>query len=371
MAYSIGTSNQDYGVGVLIGAVGRISGAIAHFSHRVAQRSPVGSQILRQPEQGYVDAAGKHLTSRECNITTYNGRIWKVTEPGDQLCPFVAKATFKSGSNRRSQDDFTDAQRLLLREASIHQVLEHENIVPFIGSFKHSDEGFIMLQSLMAGDLSNLLSLQANNRLSLGQLSEVGRQVSQGLQYLHEKVKLMHGDLHDGNVLYETDQSGCLFFKLMDFSESRHIGEKGRMLQRYYLPPEVAACWKEIFPEMARPKSKPVADAAIDSWSFAAMIIRLLFANVIKHDQAGQIGRDQSWIGVLAKNTACSGKLEREVDRVVVSLTDSGDADYPGQKCEVKELLLKITQCLHLSSKERASSTELVGYFTSLSRGSP
>ncbi|EJD40041.1 kinase-like protein [Auricularia subglabra TFB-10046 SS5] len=94
-------------------------------------------------------------------------------------------------------------EELLLREVSIWQRLQHPRILPFYGmSSVFGLEQVGLVSPLVAnGDMMAFIMKNPDkDRLRLVQ------QVAEGLEYLHQTAKLVHGDLKCSNILISDDE---------------------------------------------------------------------------------------------------------------------------------------------------------------------
>ncbi len=146
----------------------------------------------------------------------------------------IKQMPFKIKKSRRALQN-------LYKEVRLMQMLDHPNIVRFLGcQISLADKAvYIFMEQISGGSLQKVL-------ISFGRLSEkvargYTRQILMGLQYLHVKG-VVHRDLKCGNVLITTD--GVV--KLADFGVSKQIKDEcqDNVLQTaigspYWMAPEV------------------------------------------------------------------------------------------------------------------------------------
>ncbi|XP_045103635.1 lymphokine-activated killer T-cell-originated protein kinase homolog isoform X2 [Portunus trituberculatus] len=153
--------------------------------------------------------------------------------------------------NRMIKDDQGEYLKRLNTEANLLKTMSHPNIIGF-RSYTVQKDGSPCL-AMESGDQS-LENLIERRREEAGldpfpsiQILKVARDMACGLQYLHEKMKLLHGDLKSGNVLIQGDFKAA---KLCDFGVSLKLNEKGALCDpaQYYIGTE---CWSapEVFEE--------------------------------------------------------------------------------------------------------------------------
>lgn len=103
--------------------------------------------------------------------------------------------------DKKSQDYPKIAKRLF-QEIQIHSKLSHQNIVKFFDCFEDSDNHYLLLECCEQGDLYTFLRSKPN--LKENELKSFGRQIAEGIYYLHEK-QVLHRDLKLSNVLMKND----------------------------------------------------------------------------------------------------------------------------------------------------------------------
>ncbi|CAJ1944435.1 unnamed protein product [Cylindrotheca closterium] len=146
-------------------------------------------------------------------------------------------------------------------EVAIHSILNHNNIVKFVGSGRTCQENrFLVLERLTGGTLSDMLRLRnrrvgqfwkKNKHMPPFDTLKCARSLAVALQYMHEKAMpncvLLHRDLKPENICFALDGT----VKLLDFGLVRIVqnansksdeayelsGETGSLR---YMAPEVA-----------------------------------------------------------------------------------------------------------------------------------
>lgn len=108
----------------------------------------------------------------------------------------------------------------LSHEARVWVTLSHENVLPLFDSHHTSEATYLMTLYCPAGSLFDILKREGTPALEQSDTGCMFRQVVKGLQYMHENMLLVHGDIKLENVL--VDESGVC--RLTDFGLSRRIG---------------------------------------------------------------------------------------------------------------------------------------------------
>ncbi len=110
-----------------------------------------------------------------------------------------------------------EAVSALQREIEVMKLLQHENIVKYLGTETTDDRLNIFLEYVSGGSIAQLIS-------NFGALDEpvvrkYTRQIVVGLDFLHDKG-IVHCDIKGGNILVTEDG----IIKLADFNSSKQLG---------------------------------------------------------------------------------------------------------------------------------------------------
>lgn len=124
--------------------------------------------------------------------------------------------------------------RRLDHEARVWSSLHHEHILPLFKSDHTSYADYFVTQFCPAGSMFDILKRDGSPALPHDDVGMMFRQVVRGLQYLHDAMGYVHGDIKLENVL--VDEMGVC--KIADFGMTRKIGEVGptEHEQEYELP---------------------------------------------------------------------------------------------------------------------------------------
>jgi len=160
-----------------------------------------------------------------------------------------------------------DLQHVVDNEVSIHQELDHTNIVCLLeivtGTDERRPEMFMVLEC-MKHDLRGIIQNVTKLYVSIGQIKCYIQQASQGLAYLHS-VGVIHRDLKPANILISADGVA----KLADFGLACRVqdeqGKKMRsgVISMWYRPPELLLLAHQYSYE-------------VDVWSMGCIIAELL-----------------------------------------------------------------------------------------------
>ena len=134
--------------------------------------------------------------------------------------PFVRQVAIKR--LHRSATREPAVVRLLIHEAQIGGLMNHDNVVGTIDLLKVNDEYFLITEFVDGVDLGDLYVhlMEHQEVMSPGLVAELGHQICRGLSYIHElqdlegrPLELVHRDLKPSNVLVH--RSGRV--KITDF----------------------------------------------------------------------------------------------------------------------------------------------------------
>jgi serine/threonine protein kinase len=100
-------------------------------------------------------------------------------------------------------------------ELSLHSSLSHPNIVPVLAG-EETDSSIVIVTPLAKSDLH---SLALHKVFSESNCRRLARQLLASLDYLHNTIKVVHGDIKPHNILIfpSEDDPHCLTARLCDF----------------------------------------------------------------------------------------------------------------------------------------------------------
>ena len=152
------------------------------------------------------------------------------------------------------------------KEAEIHSLLKHDNIVKFYDKIKeekgNESKLYLILEFCENRDLSELVKKKA--RLTEIEVQYYIRNLIEALKYLHEETNIVHCDLKPGNI-FLTDK---LEVKLGDFGLAKRITSD-------YIPSINGGTIYYMAPESIK-KSKCKCSYKVDIWAIGIIIYELL-----------------------------------------------------------------------------------------------
>jgi len=150
----------------------------------------------------------------------------------------------------------------LKTEIEIHTSLDHPNVVKMYTSFKNSEFLFMVLELCEHGSMDDLL--KNNGTLKEKYVSKFVSQLVGGLDYLHNKMSVIHRDLKLGNLFLDSN----LNVKIGDFGLSVVVDQNEKRKTICGTPNYIA-------PEILFGKEKGHSFEA-DIWSLGVIVYTLL-----------------------------------------------------------------------------------------------
>ena len=209
------------------------------------------------------------------------------------------------------------------REIKLLKKMQHPNIVRFLGIFYKEDSLLpVLVMEKMESSLTQFLTINKKGTISEKKCICILLDVSKGLVYLHEVMKVAHRDLSSNNILLATDLSA----KIADLGSARVLDRPGgwNPLAKLTVKPGV----QDFMPPEAL-EHPPRYTVSVDVFSFGCVAIHL---------------HTHKWPTPAGKTS--KGKVLTEIERRQMYLSEMRDA----------YLLPMVIQCLEESSTKRPTS---------------
>ena len=209
--------------------------------------------------------------------------------------------------------------------------MSHPNIVKFLGIYYKEDPSLsmelpVLIMEKMECSLTQYLSTHEKGSIPEDQMLNILLDVSKGLVYLHEVMKVAHRDLSSNNILLAAD----LRAKIADLGSARVLDRPGgwdshaqltaQPGTHAFLPPEAL-------------EDPPKYTVSVDVFSFGCVIIHLC-----THKWPKPIGK------------IAQGKIISEFKRREKYISEMSDSD----------LLSIVMQCLEELSTNRPASADVM-----------
>ena len=224
----------------------------------------------------------------------------------------------------------TVMQRMLekfFREIKLLKEMRHSNIVRFLGIFYKQDSSLpVLVMEKMECSLTQYLSTHKIGSIPEDQTLNILLDVSKGLVYLHEEMKVAHRDLSSNNILLAADLSA----KIADLGSARALDRPGgwNSLAKLTVQPGV----QDFMPPEAL-EDPPKYTVSVDMFSFGCVAVHL---------------HTHRWPSPVGKSF--EGKLLTEIERRQKYILEMGDA----------YLLPMVMHCLEESSTKRPTSKDVL-----------
>lgn len=176
----------------------------------------------------------------------------------------------------RGGDENEVFRERLLEEAKLLKTINHPNIVGYRG-FGTMQEGrkYLALECVGEVSLGRILEARFNNNtgpLEAPKAMQVVSEVLKGLDYLHTKALILHGDMKSFNILVMNDYE---VVKICDFGVSLHLKPDGFLDAENYPTEKYVGTGIWSAPEVLDEDPKKISVKA-DIFSFGLVIYEML-----------------------------------------------------------------------------------------------
>lgn len=242
------------------------------------------------------------------------------------------------------------SQHQLMREARMHPMLAHPNIVKMYASFRQESYIVLVMEWCNGGSLLEKY-LEQGSHMPEPAAAEITKQMASALSFLHSK-SIVHRDVKLENVVLKNrldEKSGKMVttYKLADLGLSINLlAERAvtRAGTTDYMAPEVLRCPTKETPEENKDREDLAYGYAADIWSLGVLTFELL-------NGRPPFPRSR------ATNPSFHNEMERQrLDRMLSSM---GEPLYHVAASEPAKQLIK--HCL-LPRDQRSTASELLNH---------
>ena len=155
-------------------------------------------------------------------------------------------------------------------EIKLLSKMNHSNIVPFLGMYYRDPKALlpVLVMEKMESDLNQFLTAHKKGSLSDEEVLGILLDVSKGLVYLHEEMKVAHRDLSSNNILLTANLNA----KIADFGSARVLDRPGGWASETKL--SVQPGTTDFMPPEAL-EDPPKYTVSVDVFSFGCVIIHI------------------------------------------------------------------------------------------------
>jgi serine/threonine protein kinase len=256
----------------------------------------------------------------------------------------AVKIVRKRVSDNDAEND--KAQAEFEHEVSLWRYLHHPNIMGLISVFDTPFATFAFMPMNRDGTLFELLRKKQHRQ---GLPADLARrysfQLACALRYLHEDMRIVHGDVKLENCLLDGDTVRLCDFGLAKFIKNPHDSddeEEEQQLPTFRpgspeTPPDtyyVTGSLQYAAPELIRLSATAPADPAVDMWAFGVTLFALI-------------------TGALPFNHALQPKLADMI------LEGGWDVEMLRQRAE-PEVVELVSRCLNMDCEQRWTVREVL-----------
>ena len=182
------------------------------------------------------------------------GCVYKAMGKDGQLVAIKEVSIDEKGGSKA-----IEAIRQLKQEIAILSKIQHSNVVGYLGSERHGDKMWMILELATKGSLAKMYQ---KSELLHEDIKRYTRQIVCGLKHLHDQ-NIIHRDLKCANVLVDS----CDQVKLADFGLAQEMADNSTLNAFVGTPHWMA-------PELLNPKRSGYTLKA-DIWSLGCTVLEM------------------------------------------------------------------------------------------------
>ncbi|KAL3526804.1 hypothetical protein ACH5RR_011460 [Cinchona calisaya] len=225
-------------------------------------------------------------------------------------------------------------------------VLRHPNLVPFRAYFQAKQERLIVFDYQANGSLFNLIHGSRSTRakpLHWTSCLKIAEDVAQGLAYIHQASKLIHGNLKSSNVLLGSDFEACLTDYSLSILADTSLNDD--LESAAYKAPEIR-------------KSVHRASSKSDVYAFGILLLELLTGK--PPSQHPFLAAPDMWDWIRAMRD--DDTEEEKWVRMLVEIASLCSVTSPEQRPTMRQALKMIQNIKESAMVENSSRDAYSGY---------
>ena len=206
---------------------------------------------------------------KDSNRAGAYGNLIDLEWNGTQVAGKVLHLTYFSSGTEPSSSVARNILTRFFEEVKLLSKMNHSNIVRFLGIYYRQDSLLpVLVMDKMECDLHQFLTARKKGSLSDDRVLGILLDVSRGLVYLHEEMKVAHRDLSSNNILLTADLSA----KIADFGSARVLDRPGGWASETKL--SIQPGTTDFMPPEAL-EDPPKYTVSVDVFSFGCVIIHM------------------------------------------------------------------------------------------------
>ncbi|KAI5807000.1 kinase-like domain-containing protein [Geopyxis carbonaria] len=245
--------------------------------------SPLSSQIIEPDSEG--QEVGSYVLGKQIGHGGFSTVKEAYTLEDNSNVKRAVKIVRKRVHDFDTENDRVQAS--FEHEVSLWRILNHPNILPLVAVY---DTPFATFAFMKLNTTGTLFDLVKNNRqgISASHARRYGFQLACALRYLHEDMRIVHGDVKLENCLLDTtvdtEEGGNILlcdFGLSTYMKSSHDEDeeeetRKRENKKKGTPDShcITGSFQYAAPELIK-ASEPLSSPGIDVWAFGIMMYAL------------------------------------------------------------------------------------------------